>query len=108
MLRIGVSFPPTLVRRLFHSIARREGTPRSSGNPRSTTFDHISRKLDESDEANRENRRIIAALTQRIPAIEAPADEPSELRESAVSESEDEGKGDVPPEPGEDKIRQSW
>src|SRR5215217_1258828 len=45
MLRIGVSFPPTLVRRLFHSIARREGTPHSSGNPRSTTFDHISSSL---------------------------------------------------------------
>src|SRR5215203_1851851 len=27
------------------------------------------------EEANRENRRIIAALTSRIPAIEAPADE---------------------------------
>ena len=27
------------------------------------------------EEANRENRRIIAALTQRIPAIEAPLDE---------------------------------
>jgi excisionase family DNA binding protein len=28
------------------------------------------------EEANRENRRIIAALTQRIPAIEAPQDAP--------------------------------
>ena len=27
------------------------------------------------EEANRENRRIIAALTSRIPAIEAPSDE---------------------------------
>lgn len=30
------------------------------------------------EEANRENRRIIAALTSRIPAIEAPADEREE------------------------------
>jgi hypothetical protein len=30
------------------------------------------------EEANRENRRIIAALTSRIPAIEAPADERDE------------------------------
>ena len=42
-LCIGVSFPPTLARRLFHSITRREDTPRLSGNLRSTTFEHISR-----------------------------------------------------------------
>ena len=34
------------------------------------------------EEANRENRRIIAALTQRIPAIEAPTEAPSEPPES--------------------------
>jgi hypothetical protein len=33
------------------------------------------------EEANRENRRIIAALTQRIPAIEAPAETPSQGQE---------------------------
>src|ERR671913_2636684 len=43
MLRIGVSFPPARQRRiLFRMTTRREGTPRSSRNPRSTTFDHIS------------------------------------------------------------------
>jgi hypothetical protein len=31
-----------MARRLFHSIARREGTPRLRENLRSTTFDHIS------------------------------------------------------------------
>jgi hypothetical protein len=36
-------------------------------------------ELDEAHAANRENRRIIAALTQRIPAVEAPA--PPEPRE---------------------------
>lgn len=51
---------------------------------------------------------IIMSLTQRIPAIEAPADEPSNERKSPVSDSEDEGKGDVPPEPAADEIRQSW
>jgi hypothetical protein len=34
------------------------------------------------EEANRENRRIIAALTQRIPAIEAPAETPGESTEA--------------------------
>ena len=37
------------------------------------------------EEANRENRRIIAALTQRIPAIEAPPDE-RERPETAAGE----------------------
>src|SRR5215207_9474779 len=37
------------------------------------------------EEANRENRRIIAALTSRIPAIEAPASpEPSEAPSEAT------------------------
>ncbi len=55
-------------------------------------------ELEEAHAANRENRRIIAALTSRIPAIEAPPDapgspervaempmgpEPSEAREGA-------------------------
>jgi excisionase family DNA binding protein len=38
------------------------------------------------EEANRENRRIIAALTQRIPAIEAP------------ESPESRGPGDTPPD----------
>ena len=36
----------------------------------------LDAQLDQEREANRENRRIIAALTSRIPAIEAPSDEP--------------------------------
>jgi hypothetical protein len=39
------------------------------------------------EEANRENRRIIAALTSRIPAIEAPAS--SEARESPETAEEE-------------------
>ncbi len=46
-------------------------------------------KLKEAHTANRENRRIIAALTQRIPEIEAPREqtasqEPPEAPESAA------------------------
>jgi hypothetical protein len=43
------------------------------------------------EEANRENRRI-AALTSRIPAIEAPP----EARDSPEQGDEGEGRGDVP------------
>jgi hypothetical protein len=47
------------------------------------------------EDANRENRRIIAALTQRIPAIEAPeSPEPRESPEMAADEQQ--GRGPVP------------
>jgi len=38
-------------------------------------IDSLERQLKEAAERDRENRRIIAALTSRIPAIEAPPDE---------------------------------
>jgi len=38
-------------------------------------IDSLERQLEEAAERDRENRRIIVALTSRIPAIEAPADE---------------------------------
>jgi hypothetical protein len=41
------------------------------------------------EEANRENRRIIAALTSRIPQLEAP----SEARESPETVDEQQGRG---------------
>jgi hypothetical protein len=36
---------------------------------------YLRAQLQQANERDRENRRIIAALTSRIPAIEAPADE---------------------------------
>jgi excisionase family DNA binding protein len=44
-------------------------------------------ELQEAHAANRENRRIIAALTQRIPELEAPQ-EPPGVPEGAVEDSE--------------------
>jgi hypothetical protein len=45
-------------------------------------------QLEQANERDRENRRIIAALTSRIPAIEAPASSPgSEPSESAPREA---------------------
>jgi hypothetical protein len=41
------------------------------------------------EEANRENRRIIAALTQRIPEIDPPQDSASEPREAPETAAED-------------------
>jgi hypothetical protein len=45
------------------------------------------------EDANRENRRIIAALTQRIPEIEPPTESPPEPREAPEPDSEEGGKG---------------
>jgi gas vesicle protein len=55
------------------------------------------------EEANRENRRIIAALTQRIPQLEAPRDE----RDARETVSEDDGGTETPAgDTGEP--RRSW
>jgi hypothetical protein len=60
-------------------------------------------ELDEAHAANRENRRIIAALTSRIPEIEAtreqvPSREPSGSPETASGPAAD--GGDAPPATG--------
>jgi hypothetical protein len=52
-------------------------------------IDSLERQLEEAAERDRENRRIIAALTSRIPAIEAPQ-EASEAHETA---EEQQGRG---------------
>jgi len=47
----------------------------------------LERQLTEANERDRENRRIIAALTQRIPQLEAPA-EPRASPETATEQEE--------------------
>jgi hypothetical protein len=53
--------------------------PRTTGDQPGDRTDLLIAELQDRvrslEEANRENRRIIAALTSRIPAIEAPSDE---------------------------------
>jgi excisionase family DNA binding protein len=56
----------------------------------------LERQLTEANERDRENRRIIAALTQRIPQLEAPA----EARESPETATEQE-EADARPQSGE-------
>jgi hypothetical protein len=51
-------------------------------------------ELAEAHAANRENRRIIAALTQRIPELEAPSEAPGEPESAAAAPD----RGDVPQE----------
>ena len=70
-------------------------------------IDHLRGQLEEAHAANRENRRIIAGLTQRIPELEAPREAPVEERGSPETASKGAGDGDAPgsQEPSQ---RRSW
>src|SRR5215212_4058307 len=59
----------------------------------------LEEQLREANESNRENRRLLAALTQRIPELEPPQDTASERRGSPETASEESDKGTEPPEP---------
>jgi hypothetical protein len=65
---------------------------------------HLRRQLDQANERDRENRRILAGLIQRVPELEA-APEP---RESDFRTAEGRGGGDVRPEQQESSQRRSW
>ena len=53
----------------------------------------LEEQLREANESNRENRRLLAALTQRIPELESPQDTSSERRGSSETASEESPKG---------------
>jgi len=57
---------------------------------------HLRRQLEQANERDRENRRIIAALTQRIPELEPAIDVTPESRESPTTSSEEQGNGESP------------
>ncbi len=59
-------------------------------------------RLDRETEANRENRRIIAGLIERVPELEAPTQEPQESRLRA-QEEEPEGQE---PQTGGTRLRE--
>jgi len=54
------------------------------------TIAALREQLEQANERDRENRRIIAALTSRIPAIEAPAETPG----AAETAEEQQGRGE--------------
>ena len=60
------------------------------------------------DEELRRKDHIIAALTERIPEIEAPQESPAEPRDNPVAGSEDSGKGDGRVGPEEPISRPWW
>jgi hypothetical protein len=62
----------------------------------------LERELERAHERDRENRRIIAALTQRIPEIEAPPAEPPESPTAATEQS-----GRVEPQPQVEGVQEA-
>jgi excisionase family DNA binding protein len=73
------------------------------------TIAALQEQLAQANERDRENRRIIAALTQRIPAIEAPASpEPSESPESEASHVPSETPTDAREDPQAPDTRPWW
>ena len=76
------------------------------------TITTLREQLAQAYERDRENRRIIAALTQRIPAIEAPPESPSDTTPEAPTEATEQ-PGRVEPQPQvegaqETGERRSW
>ena len=72
------------------SSARTNDQAGAQGDPTGLLIAELQDRVRSLEESNRENRRIIAALTQRIPAIEAPAETP-EAPESATDEQQGRG-----------------
>jgi hypothetical protein len=73
----------------------------------------LENQLVHEREANRENRRLLAAALERVPAIEAPPDTPahnasSEPRESPVTPSETGGSNTTGPTDAEAAEKPSW
>jgi hypothetical protein len=70
-------------------------------------IESLERQLEQANERDRENRRIIAALTSRIPAIEAPT-EPPAGPETAEEEPERAEPRPATGEAQEGTQRRSW
>jgi hypothetical protein len=73
-----------------------------------TQIDSLERQLEQANERDRENRRIIAVLTSRIPELPAAFSEPRELPE--IADDEQQGRGHIPDAggPQEGTERMSW
>jgi hypothetical protein len=65
---------------------------------------HLRRQLDQANERDRENRRIIAGLVQRVPELEAVP----EQRESPVIVADNSGNGTSKDDQGAPQRRSWW
>jgi hypothetical protein len=75
------------------------------------TIRTLREQLEAEREANRENRRIVAGLVQRIPELEPSPDRSTEAREAPEKGSEEPASTHAPPEayePPEQERKRSW
>jgi excisionase family DNA binding protein len=72
------------------------------------TIAALREQLAQANERDRENRRIIAALTQRIPAIEAPPDSAPDASGSPEPGEQAGDRGDAPQQPETATSRPWW
>jgi len=75
-----------------------------------THNEHLRQEVEAWREEARRKDAILMTMAQRIPELEPPREEPRERREVPVSSSEEEDKGQVPPEQKEPTQRRerSW
>ena len=66
---------------------------------------YLREQLDKEREANRENRRLLAAALERIPALE---EAPPEPRDAPTPAAEERGGGEVPQDDRGDSRAPSW
>jgi hypothetical protein len=71
-------------------------------------LDYMREQLNQEREANRENRRIIAGLVQRVPELEPTSNASSEAPESRETPSETQGKGTGPADDTEAQKPSFW
>ena len=70
---------------------------------------HLRRQLDQANERDRENRRIIAGLVQRVPELEPARDVPAEAPEAAETALKATDRGEVPHQTSQEPSqRRSW
>jgi excisionase family DNA binding protein len=68
---------------------------------------YLREQLDKEREANRENRRLLAAALERIPELEPAREASPEPRESSQTTSEQQGSGTAHPDDGGEE-KPSW
>ena len=87
-----------------------QGEPTTLISALENRIESLERQLTEANERDRENRRIIAALTQRIPELEPTREASLESRESpeGVDETAERVNPPPPEEPREETSQRPW
>ena len=96
--RVYVFLDPTTDEVHHDPEVKAEDVPRELVEVLRAQVEDLRVRLDREQEANRENRRIIAGLTQRIPELEAPASGATQQPRGSDLRAEEAPKGFTPGE----------